>query len=216
MTTGPWLNGLADHRKREWVEQHFSDPAKFSPGSKMPPYKFNAQDLERITSYLMAIPGRLASGLRKKIVSACRPGIGGNAGVSHSGIACARHGPAVLGFRGECVYTFDQAQRGETAYREQCMRCHGRFLDGDTLAPPLQGSIFLSSWDGVPLDKLYIRISRDMSENNAGKMNAEVNAAMLAYLLAFNGFPDGKTELPHTVDKLSQIRFEQTKPENKQ
>ena len=96
------------------------------------------------------------------------------------------------------------------------MRCHGRFLDGDTLAPPLQGSIFLSSWDGVTLDKLYIRISRDMSENNAGKMNAEVNAAMLAYLLAFNGFPDGKAELPHTVGQLSQIRFEQTKPATKQ
>jgi cbb3-type cytochrome oxidase cytochrome c subunit len=38
------------------VEQHFSDPAKFSPGSKMPPYKFTAQDLERITTYLMQIP----------------------------------------------------------------------------------------------------------------------------------------------------------------
>src|ERR1700680_2675327 len=92
------------------------------------------------------------------------------------------------------VYTFDQAQRGETAYREQCMRCHGRFLDGDTLAPPLQGSIFLSAWDGVALDKLYVRISRDMADNKAGKLNAEVNAAMLAYLLAFNGFPEGKTE----------------------
>ena len=56
MTTGPALNGLADHREKGWVEQHFSDPAKFSPGSKMPPYKFSAQDLERITSYLMAIP----------------------------------------------------------------------------------------------------------------------------------------------------------------
>ena len=54
--TGPELNGLADRRKREWVEQHFADPAKFSLGSIMPPYDFNAQDRERITSYLMAIP----------------------------------------------------------------------------------------------------------------------------------------------------------------
>jgi mono/diheme cytochrome c family protein len=56
MQTGPALDGLSDHRKRDWVEQHFSDPAKFSPGSKMPPYKFTAQDLERITTYLMQIP----------------------------------------------------------------------------------------------------------------------------------------------------------------
>ena len=117
----------------------------------------------------------------------------------------------------EGVYTFDQAQKGETAYREQCMRCHGRFLDGDTLAPPLEGSIFMSGWDTVTLDKLYVRISRDMADNNKGKAaNAELNAAMLAYLLAYNGFPDGKTELPHTIDKLKQIRFEQAKhAENK-
>src|SRR5271167_137399 len=103
------------------------------------------------------------------------------------------------------VYTFEQAQRGESFYRQQCMRCHGRFLDGDTLAPPLTGSLFISAWDGVTLDKLFLRISRDMSDNTAGKQNAEVNAAMLAYLLAFNDFPAGKTELPNTGQKLSEI-----------
>src|SRR5271169_5361555 len=109
------------------------------------------------------------------------------------------------------VYTFEQAQRGEEFYRQQCMRCHGRFLDGDTLAPPLAGMLFLSAWDDVTLDKLYLRISRDMSDNTAGKQNAEVNAAMLAYLLAFNGFPEGKAELPSTSQALSEIRFEQTR-----
>jgi quinol-cytochrome oxidoreductase complex cytochrome b subunit len=54
--TGPALNGLSDHRKRDWVEGHFAEPAKFSAGSVMPAYKFNAQDLDRITSYLMQIP----------------------------------------------------------------------------------------------------------------------------------------------------------------
>jgi hypothetical protein len=115
----------------------------------------------------------------------------------------------------DSVYTFEQAQRGESFYRQQCMRCHGRFLDGDTLAPPLTGSLFVSAWDGVTLDKLFLRISRDMSDNNAGKQNAEVNAAMLAYLLAFNDFPAGKTELPNTGQKLSEIRFDQTRPEKK-
>jgi mono/diheme cytochrome c family protein len=54
--TGPTLNGLSDHRKRDWVEGHFAEPAKFSAGSVMPAYKFNPQDLDRITSYLMQIP----------------------------------------------------------------------------------------------------------------------------------------------------------------
>lgn len=113
------------------------------------------------------------------------------------------------------VYTYEQAQRGETFYQQQCMRCHGRFLDGDSLAPPLAGMQFLSAWDGVTLDKLYVRISRDMADNNAGKQNAEINAAMLAYLLAFNDFPSGKTDLPSTAQKLSEIRFDQIRPEKK-
>ena len=53
---GPILNGLADRRARDWVKDHFGDPAKFSPGSTMPPYKLNPQDLDRLTDYLMQIP----------------------------------------------------------------------------------------------------------------------------------------------------------------
>jgi len=53
---GPPLNGLADHRARDWVQGHFAEPAKFSPGSTMPAYKFNTKDLDRITSYLLDIP----------------------------------------------------------------------------------------------------------------------------------------------------------------
>jgi ubiquinol-cytochrome c reductase cytochrome b subunit len=56
MQTGPPLNGVADHRTREWLEGHFGDPQKFSPGSTMPPYKLNPHDLDRLTSYIMAIP----------------------------------------------------------------------------------------------------------------------------------------------------------------
>jgi ubiquinol-cytochrome c reductase cytochrome b subunit len=52
----PVLNGLAGRRTREWVEGHFGDPKKFSPNSQMPAYKFTADELNAITSYLMAIP----------------------------------------------------------------------------------------------------------------------------------------------------------------
>jgi ubiquinol-cytochrome c reductase cytochrome b subunit len=56
MTTGPPLNGVADHRTREWIEGHFADPVKFSPGSTMPAYKLSSRDLDRLTSYIMEIP----------------------------------------------------------------------------------------------------------------------------------------------------------------
>jgi ubiquinol-cytochrome c reductase cytochrome b subunit len=53
---GPILNGLAARRTRDWVEGHFDDPPKFSPNSQMPAYKFSAEELDAITSYLMEIP----------------------------------------------------------------------------------------------------------------------------------------------------------------
>jgi len=53
---GPELNGLAERRTRQWVEQHFADPAKFSPDTIMPAFVFNARDLDLITTYLMQIP----------------------------------------------------------------------------------------------------------------------------------------------------------------
>jgi hypothetical protein len=33
MSVSPPLNGLSKRRSRSWVEQHFADPAKLSPGS---------------------------------------------------------------------------------------------------------------------------------------------------------------------------------------
>lgn len=53
---GPPLNGLALRRSRDWVDEHFINPQKLSPGTTMPPYKFTSKDLDRLSSYLMAIP----------------------------------------------------------------------------------------------------------------------------------------------------------------
>lgn len=52
----PALNGLAARRTREWVEGHFAAPAEFSPGSTMPAYNFEEDELRLITDYLMSIP----------------------------------------------------------------------------------------------------------------------------------------------------------------
>jgi ubiquinol-cytochrome c reductase cytochrome b subunit len=55
-SVGPVLNGLAKRRNRSWVEQHFLDPPKLSPGSFMPAYKLPPKDLDNLTSYLFALP----------------------------------------------------------------------------------------------------------------------------------------------------------------
>lgn len=56
MKLGPVLNGVGERREKQWLIDHFNEPAKLSPGSTMPPYKFNPKDMESITTYLMGIP----------------------------------------------------------------------------------------------------------------------------------------------------------------
>jgi ubiquinol-cytochrome c reductase cytochrome b subunit len=53
---GPPLNGLSKRQNRDWVERHFLEPQKLSPGTMMPPYKLALKDLENLTSYLFALP----------------------------------------------------------------------------------------------------------------------------------------------------------------
>jgi ubiquinol-cytochrome c reductase cytochrome b subunit len=53
---GPPLNGLSRRQSRSWVEAHFANPQKLSPGSIMPAYKFSRKDLDNLTSYLFSLP----------------------------------------------------------------------------------------------------------------------------------------------------------------
>ncbi|HLK65634.1 MAG TPA: cytochrome b N-terminal domain-containing protein [Bryobacteraceae bacterium] len=53
---GPPLNGLAKRQTRSWVEDHFADPQKLSPGSIMPAYKLSPRDLDNLTTYLFSLP----------------------------------------------------------------------------------------------------------------------------------------------------------------
>lgn len=56
MKLGPPLNGLSQRQSRSWVEEHFANPQKLSPGSVMPAYRLAPKDLENLTNYLFALP----------------------------------------------------------------------------------------------------------------------------------------------------------------
>ncbi|MBV9506867.1 MAG: cytochrome b N-terminal domain-containing protein [Acidobacteriia bacterium] len=56
ISVGPVLNGLSKRRSHSWVEDHFFDPPKYSPGSIMPPYRLPKQNLDNLTAYLFALP----------------------------------------------------------------------------------------------------------------------------------------------------------------
>ncbi len=109
------------------------------------------------------------------------------------------------------VYTEDQANRGQGLYKEHCASCHAETLTGGEMSPPLAGGDFLSNWNGLTLGELFERIRTTMPLNKAGKLTREVNADILAYILSFNKFPAGKTELPHSTEFLKQILIESEK-----
>jgi ubiquinol-cytochrome c reductase cytochrome b subunit len=55
---GPALNGLGKRQTRSWVEDHFADPQKLSPGTSMPPYPMSQTDRDNLTTYLFSLPDR--------------------------------------------------------------------------------------------------------------------------------------------------------------
>ena len=55
---GPDLNGVANRRSEAWVIQHFQNPQMMSPKTPMPPYKFNATDMQNEVSYLFTLPSK--------------------------------------------------------------------------------------------------------------------------------------------------------------
>ncbi len=113
------------------------------------------------------------------------------------------------------AYSEEQAKRGEALYRKNCANCHGAMLTGGESASPLTGATFLSNWNGLPLDDLFERIRRSMPQDKPGRLSRQVNADILAYLLNFNKFPAGKSELPTQGEFLRLIRFEINKPDVK-
>jgi mono/diheme cytochrome c family protein len=113
------------------------------------------------------------------------------------------------------VYTEEQGKRGEEMYRKECASCHGESLVGGGGAAPLTGGAFLSNWNGLTVGDLFERIRKTMPQGALGKLTKQQDADVLAYLLSFNKFPAGKTELQRQVEFLKEIKFEATKPEAK-
>jgi S-disulfanyl-L-cysteine oxidoreductase SoxD len=112
------------------------------------------------------------------------------------------------------VYGPDQAERGHSVYQSQCEVCHGASLAGADEVPPLTGGQFLANWNGLTVGDLFERIRKTMPLNNPGRLTAEQNADVLAYVLSYNQFPPGKMDLPHQSELLKQIRIEATEPDS--
>jgi len=110
------------------------------------------------------------------------------------------------------VYTADQAERGKTAYAEQCAACHGTTLGGVDMAPPLTGSNFLNNWNSTSAGDLFDRIHSTMPQNNPGSLSGKTVSDIEAYIFQANGFPAGQTALPPSQPMMAGIKIVATKP----
>ena len=130
-------------------------------------------------------------------------------GVSYSGVGAQEKTTRSIW---DGVYTEEQAKRGEEQYAKVCSSCHAETLQGDGFASPLTGTAFMSSWDGLTVGDLFERARISMPPDKPEGVGRDAKVDIVAYILKFNQFPVGKTELERETEKMKQIKFEATKP----
>jgi mono/diheme cytochrome c family protein len=110
------------------------------------------------------------------------------------------------------IYTGAQAGRGQVLYAKACASCHRENLEGHGTTPSLAGEDFVEKWDGQTVGDLFEKMQASMPADHPGSLSREQNAAILAFILRFNNFPAGQTELRTDADWLARIRFTAAKP----
>ena len=103
------------------------------------------------------------------------------------------------------VYTAQQAERGKSLYQSKCAMCHSDDLTGGGTAPSLAGDDFIAGWSGQPLANLFDTIHTSMPADQPGSLTMPQAADIVSYLLSFNKFPPGQTELSPDDAALKQI-----------
>jgi hypothetical protein len=107
------------------------------------------------------------------------------------------------------VYTVAQAKRGALK-SGLCTSCHGDSFEG-LLAPELAGPAFAEKWAGRTVGDLFDLMRLTMPDDAPGSLAREEYADLLAYILAANKYPSGKTEIGIDAGPLKQIRIEPAK-----
>jgi mono/diheme cytochrome c family protein len=105
------------------------------------------------------------------------------------------------------VYTDAQANRGAVLFDKECAQCHGPSGEGGGMAPALVGSGFASNYDGQTVADLFDRNRTTMPVGKEGQLGGAQNADVTAFILQFNKFPSGVTELPNQSMLLRQIKY---------
>ncbi len=95
------------------------------------------------------------------------------------------------------LYTAAQAASGKAVFATNCASCHGANLQG-VAAPAIAGTEFLktATSNKYTVSILNTIVTQNMPLNNPGSLKPAEYASVMAYLLASNCYPAGKTPFP--------------------
>jgi mono/diheme cytochrome c family protein len=112
----------------------------------------------------------------------------------------------------EGAYTDAQAKLGKDVYSQNCASCHLDDLSGSGQALPLAGDAFMQSWEGQTVADLYEVIHDTMPQDKPGTLTPDQVVQAISYILKFNKFPAGQTELPNDPAAMKNILITTKKP----
>ncbi len=95
---------------------------------------------------------------------------------------------------GTALYDAAQVESGRWDYSQHCSVCHGAQLQG-TGAPGLSGTPFVAQWNGKALKTFYDYVHDQMPLGQAGTLDGQQYADIVAFILASNGLPAGTEAL---------------------
>jgi S-disulfanyl-L-cysteine oxidoreductase SoxD len=110
------------------------------------------------------------------------------------------------------VYSEAQATRGAPLFDRDCVGCHGPDGEGGGMAPALSGAAFSANYDGQSVGDLFERNRTTMPVGREGQLSGQQIADITAFILQFNKFPAGASELASQVMSLKQIKYLAQKP----
>ena len=105
------------------------------------------------------------------------------------------------------IFTKEQAERGKALYTSRCSECHGEKLIGGE-ATGLTGVQFRVGWVGKLLGERFDTINKSMPVSNPQSLSDQEHLDIITYILSFNGYPTGGTELKPDMELLNKIKIE--------
>ena len=108
-------------------------------------------------------------------------------------------------------FTAEQSSVGQQLYEQKCGGCHAPDLGEGSHGPALRGDHFWSTWGDKSARELYGRILSTMPSGDPGSLSQRQVLALMAFILATNGYQAGATSL-ESPSQLDAVKISKVKP----